>query len=68
MLRYLRGGRFLKLGAISSERVIAGLGVRAHEVGRLRAVMVSSFLLGVALVFYYSASNAIFLTRYGQEA
>jgi hypothetical protein len=27
--------------------------------------MVSSFLLGVSLVLYYSASNAIFLTRYG---
>lgn len=29
--------------------------------------MVSSFLLGVSLVFYYSASNAIFLTRYGVQ-
>jgi Cyclic nucleotide-binding domain len=36
-------------------------------VGRLRAVMVSSFLLGVSLVFYYSASNAIFLTSYGVQ-
>jgi Cyclic nucleotide-binding domain len=67
MLRHVRGGRFLKLGAKSSGRIIAGLGVRAHEVGRLRAVMVSSFLLGVSLVFYYSASNAIFLTRYGVQ-
>jgi ATP/ADP translocase len=67
MLRYLRGGRFLKLGARSGERVLAGLGVRADEVGRLRAVMVSSFLLGVSLVLYYSASNAIFLTRYGVQ-
>jgi hypothetical protein len=67
MLRHVRGGRFLKLGAKSSGRIIAGLGVRAHEVGRLRAVMVSSFLLGVSLVFYYSASNAIFLTSYGVQ-
>jgi Cyclic nucleotide-binding domain len=67
MLRHLRGGWFLKLGAKSSGRIIAGLGVRANEVGRLRAVMVSSFLLGVSLVFYYSASNAIFLTRYGVQ-
>lgn len=66
MLRHFRGGRFLKL-AKSSGRIIAGLGVRAHEIGRLRAVMVSSFLLGVSLVFYYSASNAIFLTRYGVQ-
>ena len=29
--------------------------------------MVSSFLLGVSLVFYYSASNAIFLTSYGVQ-
>ena len=29
--------------------------------------MVSSFLLGVSLVLYYSASNAIFLTRYGVQ-
>jgi hypothetical protein len=64
-LRYLRGGRFLRLGARSRERIIAGLGVRADEVGRLRAVMVSSFLLGVSLVLYYSASNAIFLTHDG---
>ena len=67
MLRHVRGGRFLKLGAKSSGGIIAGLGVRAHEVGRLRAVMFSSFLLGVSLVFYYSASNAIFLTRYGVQ-
>ena len=67
MLRHVRGGRFLKLEAKSGGRIIAGLGVRAHEVGRLRAVMVSSFLLGVSLVFYYSASNAIFLTRYGVQ-
>ncbi len=67
MLRHVRGGRFLKLEAKSGGRIIAGLGVRAHEVGRLRAVMVSSFLLGVSLVFYYSASNAIFLTLYGVQ-
>ena len=66
-LRYLRGGGFLKLRARSSERIIAGLGVRADEVGRLRVVMVSSFLLGLSLVLYYSASNAIFLTRYGVQ-
>lgn len=29
--------------------------------------MVSSFLLGISLVLYYSASNAIFLTRYGVQ-
>lgn len=61
MLRHLRGGRFLKLGAKSSERVIAALGVRAHEAGRLRAVMVSSFLLRVALVFNYSPSPSVHL-------
>ena len=66
-LRYLRGGGFLNLGARSSERIIAGLGVRADEVGRLRVVMISSFLLGLSLVLYYSASNAIFLTRYGVQ-
>jgi Cyclic nucleotide-binding domain len=41
------------------------LGIRHDEVARLRALMVSSFLLGLSLVLYYSASNAIFLTRYG---
>ncbi len=46
-------------------RIAAGLGARPDEVARLRAVMVSSFLLGMTLVLYYSASNAIFLTRYG---
>jgi hypothetical protein len=29
--------------------------------------MISSFLLGLSLVLYYSASNAIFLTRYGVQ-
>jgi hypothetical protein len=29
--------------------------------------MVSSFLLGTSIVLYYSASNAIFLTRYGVQ-
>jgi len=49
----------------SGGRLAAGLGVRPDEVARLRAVMASSFLLGMSLVLYYSASNAIFLTRYG---
>jgi hypothetical protein len=55
----------VKLGGNSGGRLAAGLGVRSDEVARLRAVMVSSFVLGMSLVLYYSASNAIFLTRYG---
>lgn len=46
-------------------RIAAALGVLPDEAARLRAVMASSFLLGMTLVLYYSASNAIFLTRYG---
>jgi hypothetical protein len=51
--------------ARTSGRILTGLGIRGEEVARLRAVMVSSFLLGLSLVFYYSAANAIFLTRSG---
>ena len=58
-------GAGLETGREITRRLAAGLGVRPDEVARLRAVMVSSFLLGMALVLYYSASNAIFLTRYG---
>ncbi|MDA8296864.1 MAG: cyclic nucleotide-binding domain-containing protein [Actinomycetota bacterium] len=60
------------LGAVAGEtggklfgRIVAALGVRPDEAARLRVVMVSSFLLGMSLVLYYSASNAIFLTHYG---
>lgn len=35
------------------------LGIRRDEVTRLRALLVSSFLLGLSLVLYYSASNAV---------
>jgi len=55
----------VKLGGTAGGRLAAGLGVRSDEVARLRALMVSSFLLGMSLVLFYSASNAIFLTRYG---
>ena len=55
----------MKLGGKSGGRLAAGLGIRSDEVARLRAVMASSFVLGMSLVLYYSASNAIFLTRYG---
>ncbi|HXW80046.1 MAG TPA: hypothetical protein VEJ84_11145, partial [Acidimicrobiales bacterium] len=55
----------MKLGGKAFGRLAAGLGVRPDEVVVLRAVMVSSFMLGMSLVLYYSASNAIFLTRDG---
>jgi hypothetical protein len=64
-LRHVRGGRLLNAKAKSSERLLAGLGIRADEVARLRTVMVSSFMLGLSLVLYYAAANAIFLTRSG---
>ncbi len=40
------------------------LGVRPDEVDRVRRLMGVSFLLGTALVLFYGAGNAVFLTRY----
>jgi hypothetical protein len=44
--------------------VASALGVRPDEVAPVRGLVGSSFLLGLALVLFYSSSNAIFLTRY----
>lgn len=44
------------------------LAVRPHEVEDVRRLFAASFLLGAGLVLFYSASNAIFLTRYDIEA
>jgi hypothetical protein len=44
--------------------VAAALGVRPEEMTPLRGLVRASFLLGLALVLFYSSSNAIFLTRY----
>ena len=40
------------------------LGVRAQEVDRVRRLVGASFLLGMALVLFYGAGNAVFLTRF----
>ena len=44
------------------------LGVRAQEVDRVRRLVGASFLLGLALVLFYGAGNAVFLTRFDVTA
>lgn len=45
-------------------RIGNALGIRPEESQRLIILIISSFFLGIALVLYYTASNAIFLTVY----
>lgn len=55
-------------GGRSGGVVAAALGVRPDEVVPVRGLVGASFLLGLALVLFYSSSNAIFLTRYDATA
>ena len=44
--------------------IARALAVRPHEVGHVRSLFVAALTLGSALVFFYGAANAIFLSRF----
>ena len=53
--------------AVEQNRLAIALNIEPGEGGRLALLWTQSFVIGIALVSFYAASSALFLSAYGSD-
>jgi ABC-type uncharacterized transport system permease subunit len=53
--------------AVEQNRLAIALNIEPGEGGRLALLWTRSFVIGIALVSFYAASSALFLSAYGSD-